>query len=374
MSPAIAALTALVFGVVIGAVAGAVLASRRATPPAPDPLPERRKLLDALRSAAFLVGEVDDVVAANAPAADLGVVRGDRVALPALLDMVRDVRRTGEDAAVNLVQVRPGRPALQLAVRVLKLADGTVVALVDDRAAALRVLESARDFMANATHELKTPIGAITLLAEAAEQATDEPDAVARFARSIQHESARLADVVAQIVQLSLVQGGQIGRPDEVEVDDVVAEALDRCRVAASQRSVSLTASGTTGLVVRGARESLVTALVNLVDNAIAYSDAAARVVVSVRRVRDEGADQVAIAVTDNGIGIAREDQERVFERFYRVDYARSRRTGGTGLGLAIAREIAEAHGGGVTVWSKPGAGSTFTISLPRAAENGDET
>lgn len=374
VSPVLAALTALVFGVVIGAVAGSVLGHRKAgAVPALDPLPERRRLLGALRSAAFLVGDVDDVVAANTLATDLGVVRGDRVVLPALLDLVREVRRTGEDAVVNLVQSRPGGSDRQLAVRVMRLADGTVVALVDDRAAALRVLESARDFMANATHELKTPIGAVTLLAEAAEQAADDPDAVAHFTRSIQRESARLAELVAQIVQLSLLQGGQVGRPDAVEVDDVVAEVLDRCRVAAGQRSVSLTTSGTDGLVVRGARESLVTALVNLVDNAIAYSDADARVVVSVRRVRHEDGDHVAIAVTDNGIGIASADQERVFERFYRVDYARSRRTGGTGLGLSIVREIAEAHGGGVTVWSKPGAGSTFTIDVPLAAENGGE-
>ncbi len=372
MSPAIAALTALVFGAVMGAVVGAVLGRRRASAvPALDPLPDRRRLLDALRSAAFLVGDVDDVLAANALAVDVGVVRGDRVTLPSLLDLVREVRRTGEDATANLDQSRPGRPDLQLAVRVLKLDDGTVVAVADDRAAGLRVLEAARDFMANATHELKTPIGAITLLSEAAEQAADDPEAVVHFARLIQQESARLAELVAQIVQLSLVQGGQVGRPDAVEVDAMVAEALDRCRVSAGQRSVSLTTSGMSGLVVRGGRESLLTALVNLIDNAIAYSDAGARVVVSVRRATSQDGDRVAIAVTDNGIGIAREDQERVFERFYRVDYARSRRTGGTGLGLSIVREIVEAHGGSVTVWSKPGAGSTFTIDVPVAAESG---
>ncbi len=318
------------------------------------------------------MGDVDDVLAANALATDLGVVRGDRVALPALLDLVREVRRTGEDAAVNLDLKRPGRSD-QLAVRVLRLADGTVVALVDDRAAALRVLESARDFMANATHELKTPIGAITLLSEAAEQAADDPDAVAHFTRLIQHESARLAELVAQIVQLSLVQGGQVGRPDEVEVDDVVAEALDRCRVAAGQRSVGLTASGTNGLVVRGARESLVTALVNLVDNAIAYSDAGrARGRLGAprpsrgRRSRRDRRHRQRHRHRARGPGA---DLRAVLPRGLRPQPPDRRH----GLGLSIVREIAEAHGGGVTVWSKPGAGSTFTIDVPLAAGNGDE-
>ncbi|MFT3876862.1 MAG: ATP-binding protein [Propioniciclava sp.] len=368
MSPAIAALAGLVFGALIGMAAGATIVHRRmAAVPPPDPLPERRRILDSLRSAAALVGNMDEILAANDQAVDLGVVRGDRIAVAELLDLVRHVRRTGEDASANIDQRRPGRVEQKLAARVLRLDDGTVFVVVDDRSAALRVLASARDFMANATHELKTPIGAITLLAEATEQAADDPEAVLHFSGLVQQEARRMTELVAQIVQLSQLQNGTTLHPDYVYVDDVVGDALDRCRVAAEQRQISLTCGGVTGMRVRGSRESLVTAVVNLIENAIAYSDAKTRVVVTVLRARAEAGDRVAIAVTDNGIGIHPDDQERIFERFYRVDYARSRQTGGTGLGLSIVREIVDVHGGEVSVWSKPGSGSTFTISLPLA-------
>jgi len=378
VSPALAALIGLVAGVFAGYLVAWFVLSRRAEPEPVDPHLERRRILDALRSGGAVIGDVDDILASNELATELGLVRGNRVAIPALLDLVREVRRTGESASVNLDQVRAGRGGVgrsqqRLAVRVLRLDDGNILVVADDRGAALRVQASARDFMANATHELKTPVGAITLLAEAAEQAADDPEAVARFSRKIQAESSRLSQLVTQIVQLSRLQGEPVSNAEEVSVDEVVGLALDRSRQLAEQRQVSLTRGGEEGLVVRGKHEQLVTAVVNLVHNAITYSGEKARVVVTTRAVTDGPEPRVAIAVTDNGIGIGAEDTKRIFERFYRVDYARSRQTGGTGLGLSIVAEIVEGHGGEVTVWSKLGSGSTFTITLPAAAEEEEE-
>ena len=374
MSPALAALIGLVAGVFAGYLVAWFVLSRRAEPEPVDQHLERRRILDALRSGGALIGDVDDILASNELATELGLIRGNRVAIPALLDLVREVRRTGESASVNLDQVRAGRGGVgrseqRLAVRVLRLDDGTVLVVADDRGAALRVQASARDFMANATHELKTPVGAITLLSEAVEQAAADPEAVARFSRKIQAESSRLSQLVTQIVQLSRLQGEPVSNAEEVSVDEFVGLALDRSRQLAEQRQVSLTRGGEEGLVVRGKHEQLVTAVVNLVHNAITYSGEKARVVVTTRAVTDGPEPRVAIAVTDNGIGIGAEDTKRIFERFYRVDYARSRQTGGTGLGLSIVAEIVEGHGGEVTVWSKLGSGSTFTITLPAAAE-----
>ncbi len=378
VSPALAALIGLVAGLFAGYLIAWAVLRRRPEPEVADPNIERGVILDALRAAGTVVGDADDILAANELATDMGLVRGNRVAIPALLDLVREVRRTGEMAAVNLDQTKAGRglrSAQRLAIRVVRLDDGAVLVIGDDRGAALRVQASARDFMANATHELKTPVGAITLLAEAVEQAADDPDAVAHFSRKIQSESSRLSQLVTQIVQLSRLQGEPVSNAELLYVDEIVGLALDRSRQLAEQRHVSLTRGGQGGLVVRGKREQLVTAVVNLVHNAITYSDEKARVVVTTREVEDGDDPKVAIAVTDNGIGIGTEDTKRIFERFYRVDYARSRQTGGTGLGLSIVAEIVEGHGGDVAVWSKLGSGSTFTVTLPAARnEEGDVT
>ena len=378
VSPALAALIGLVAGLFAGYLIAWAVLRRRPEPEVADPNIERGVILDALRAAGTVVGDADDILAANELATDMGLVRGNRVAIPALLDLVREVRRTGEMAAVNLDQTKAGRglrSAQRLAVRVVRLDDGAVLVIGDDRGAALRVQASARDFMANATHELKTPVGAITLLAEAVEQAADDPDAVAHFSRKIQSESSRLSQLVTQIVQLSRLQGEPVSNAELLYVDEIVGLALDRSRQLAEQRHVSLTRGGQGGLVVRGKREQLVTAVVNVVHNAITYSDEKARVVVTTREVEDGDDPKVAIAVTDNGIGIGTEDTKRIFERFYRVDYARSRQTGGTGLGLSIVAEIVEGHGGDVAVWSKLGSGSTFTVTLPAARnEEGDVT
>lgn len=368
MSPLVAALLGLLAGLLAGAAVVATIAGRRG-PDAPAPVTlheDLQPVLDSLRAAVAVVGPHDELVAANDPARRLGLVGGTRVAIPAVLDLVRAVRRSGEAEVANVDRTAgPGRPALQLALRVLPLVDERVFVVADDRAQLLRAHETTRDFMTNVTHELKTPIGAISLLSETLEDAAADPEAVVRFARQIHTESIRLADLVGQILALSRLQGHP-GRAtaEPVPVDDLIADALHRCRTLASGRRVSLTASGASGLWVRGDADQLATALVNLVQNAVNYSEPGARVVLTSRAA---SGGQVEIAVSDNGIGIAPADQERIFERFYRVDAARSRETGGTGLGLSMVREIAEGHGGSVTVWSQPGAGSTFTLRLPEA-------
>jgi two-component system sensor histidine kinase SenX3 len=179
----------------------------------------------------------------------------------------------------------------------------------------------------------------------------------------MQYESVRLTNLVQDLMTLSRVQGDEpLPELAPVDMDQVMAEALERCQIKASAKDIELASGGEDGLRVRADQELLVTALRNLVDNAVAYSPEHTRVVVSTRK-----SDQwhVEVNVTDQGIGIPDAEIERIFERFYRIDPARSRQTGGTGLGLAIVKHVAGKHGGDVTVWSKEGHGSTFTIRLP---------
>ena len=253
-----------------------------------------------------------------------------------------------------------------LVVHVAPLGEDLVVVLADDQTTARRVEETRRDFIANTSHELKTPIGAISLLAEAVEDAADDPQAVRRFATRMGIESARLSDLVSQIIELSRLQSDNpLTTPEVVEVDDVLAEAVDRSRVDADRHDVTLTIAGTPGCRVLGNARQLGVAVGNLVENAVIYSDAGARVVVAAQVEARSDDDYVEITVSDTGIGIPPAEQRRIFERFYRVDYARSRANGGTGLGLSIVSHIAAAHGGQVSVWSQPGRGSTFTLRLP---------
>jgi two-component system sensor histidine kinase SenX3 len=254
---------------------------------------------------------------------------------------------------------------LTVGARAQVVGDGDIALVVDDLTEAKRVESVRRDFVANVGHEIKTPVGALTLLAEAALDARDDPDAVHRFVTRMQREANRLSRLVQELIDLSRLQGGE-PLPDmtKVPVDAILEEAVDRARLVAEVKHIELVRGGDAGLVVTGDEGQLVTAVSNLLDNALAYSPAGTRVAVGVNL----RADVVEIAVTDQGIGIDDADQERIFERFYRVDQARSRETGGTGLGLSIVKHIVSNHGGEVTVWSQLGAGSTFTVRLPVAA------
>ncbi|MBE1533474.1 sensor histidine kinase [Actinomadura algeriensis] len=325
-------------------------------------------VLSVLRSSAVVVDAEDRVLRASSAARAFGLVSGDRLVVDELLAMARLVRRDGEIRETE-IQVVPSRLRARaegrwFAVRVAPLGThGLVLVLAEDLTDMRRTEAIRRDFVANVSHELKTPVGALSLLAETVESAADDPDAVRRFAGRMQIESVRLNHLVQDLMTLSRVQGDE-PLPDlgPVPLDEVTAEAVDRCQIKASSKDIELATGGTEGLRVRGDAELLVTALRNLVDNAVAYSPEHTRVVVSTRRCDDRF---VELNVTDQGIGIPEAEVERIFERFYRVDPARSRQTGGTGLGLAIVKHVTSKHGGDVTVWSKEGSGSTFTIRLP---------
>jgi two-component system sensor histidine kinase SenX3 len=208
-------------------------------------------------------------------------------------------------------------------------------------------------------------VGALSLLAEALQEAYDDPAAVRRFADRAQHEVQRLSRLVQELIDLSRLQGGEaLPSPDRMRVDQVVNEALDRTRTAALAHGIVLSYDGDPSLELVGSDAQLVTAIVNLLDNAVNYS--ADGTTVTVRTALVDG--QVEISVSDEGIGIAEKDLERVFERFYRADPARSRSTGGTGLGLAIVKHVANNHGGSVSVTSVEGLGATFTLSFPASA------
>ncbi len=349
--------------------------AQRTVPPQPAPELDEGlvRMLAVLRSAAVVLDEDDRLVRASAPAYALGLVRDERIAPPAIRDMIAAVRRDGviRDEELELPRgVGPGM--LMVQVRVAQVSPRHVVVLAEDQTQARRLEAIRRDFVVNVSHELKTPVGAITLLAETIEDAAGDPEAVRRFAGRMAAEAQRLSALVHEIIELSRLQvAGALGPLSLVRLDDVVAESVDRAQTAASAKRVRLDIGGAHGVHVFGNRDLLVTAVRNLVDNAVAYSGEASHVGVGVREV----GDLVEIAVVDEGIGIAPAEQERVFERFYRVDPARSRATGGTGLGLSIVKHVAADHGGDVTVWSQPGRGSTFTMRLPRvpAPQSGRE-
>jgi two-component system, OmpR family, sensor histidine kinase SenX3 len=330
-------------------------------------------VLSVLRSCAVVLDDSDQVIKASSAAYSLGLVRGGAIAVDAMLVMARLTRRDGEIRQADLdiprrVGGKPGGDALAVSVRVAPLGSRLVLVLVEDLTEARRIEAVRRDFVANVSHELKTPVGALSLLSEAVQDASDDPEAVRRFAGRMLIEATRLTSLVQEIIELSRVQDDdRLVDPESVPVDELVAEAMDRCRHQAAAKQIVMAAGGIAGLDLHGNRGQLAAALGNLVENAVNYSPARTRVAIAARRVSGSGSDIVEISVTDQGTGISEKDRERIFERFYRVDPARSRATGGTGLGLSIVKHVAASHGGTVSVWSVEGQGSTFTLRLPLA-------
>ncbi|MFH9549380.1 sensor histidine kinase [Streptomyces sp. NPDC017435] len=344
-------------------------------------------VLSVLRSSAVVLDEADAVVKASSAAYALGLVRGGRLSVEPMLKMARDTRRDGEIRQVELDLPRRGTgrgEALAVSARVAPLGSRLVLLLVEDLTEARRIEAVRRDFVANVSHELKTPVGALSLLSEAVMDASEDPEAVERFAGRMQIEATRLTSLVQELIDLSRVQNDDpLEDAEPVGIDELVAEAVDRCRHQAGTKQITMATNVTTSdgpgqggarpvdgaavLSVWGNRGQLAAALGNLVENAVNYSPAHTRVGIAARRVSGPGGDLIEIAVTDQGIGISDKDKERIFERFYRVDPARSRQTGGTGLGLAIVKHVAASHGGEVTVWSAENQGSTFTLRLPEA-------
>ena len=331
--------------------------------------PSASTVLEALPVAVLVVDASEEVLVGNRAARDLGLVQDGVLAeLPQLRKLVRDTRVHGRpyDAELSSPLVRPGRRPATFRARLAPIADGTVAVLLVDVTDARRLEEVRRDFVANVSHELKTPAAALGLLSEAMQAAADDPVAIRSFAARTQRESARLGSLVQDLVALSRLEGAERQpEPELIRLDRAVAEAVDRVRTSAQARGISVVRSGDHGVQVHGSEAQLTTALGNLLENAVNYSPDGARVLIGARTVQEVDRSIVEVNVVDEGIGIAEKDVERVFERFYRADPARSRATGGTGLGLAIVKHVANNHGGTVTVRSTEGYGSTFTLRLP---------
>ncbi|MPZ28557.1 MAG: two-component sensor histidine kinase [Micromonosporaceae bacterium] len=333
-----------------------------------------RKSLDSLRVGVVVLDPADQPVLVNPSARAMGLLRvgvrpGTTAAHPVVRSLAAQVRRSGVRREVELDLPRTGEGGaedpLGVLLRGVGIGGDYVAVEAADVTESHRVARVRRDFVANVGHELKTPIGALQLLSEALLDATDPAGDVAaarRFAERIHHESDRLGRLVTELLELSRVQGAEpLPERTPVPVDWLVSEVLDRARTGAAARQISFTVSGQAGLTAYGSDRQLVTAVANLVENAVAYSPEHSEVVIHCHG----SADHVAVSVTDRGIGIAPKELDRIFERFYRSDRARSRATGGTGLGLAIVKHIATNHGGRVDVTSSLGEGSTFTLRLP---------
>ena len=336
-------------------------------PPITDDQITASPILDSLPQDYIIVEKDGGVSRASTRAYSYGIVNDDDVVR---LEFQRIIDQTHSDGLIHGQEIRMKRSTLtedvesRLIVRSAPMSGGRILMLFEDSTAKLRLEEARRDFTANVSHELKTPVGSISLLSETIAKSADDPEAVRHFSAQLTKESRRLGILVQELIQLSRLQEGDAFRASElVSIDGVVAEAMDRMAVEAETRGVNLVTGGTKGLYVYGDRAMLTTAVRNLLDNAVRYSRPHGRVSIGVST--HDGL--VSLAVVDQGQGITSDQQERVFERFYRGDKARSRDTGGSGLGLSIVKHVVADHGGRMNLWSAPGQGSTFTILLPEA-------
>jgi two-component system sensor histidine kinase SenX3 len=337
--------------------------------PAPTALPaETVRILRAVTTPVLWVDRSGAVLWAHPEIETMGVIRRGAIRVREVARAVTRARSTGEGVEAVVSSRRPGRrqPQIRLRVQVAPMDEGAVLVLVEDISEAERLDRVRRDFVANVSHELKTPIGALSLLAEAVVEAGDDVDAAQHFAARMIAETRRLTTLVNDLMDLSRLEGIDPQRPMQpVSVDDVVDQACDDARLLAEEHMITVVRGGVPELAVLGVEQQLVAGVRNLIINAINYSPDATKVAVTTGL--SDGV--VTIAVTDQGIGISPGELDRIFERFYRVDPARSRDTGGTGLGLAIVKHVCGSHGGDCDVWSRVGEGSTFTMRLPHLPE-----
>lgn len=323
------------------------------------------EVLKQLDQDVLLLAPGDITIFASEGIENLNISKDGRLLSPELLAIIRVVRRTGinQSGKIEVPRGPIGEGVRELTVKVISLENQSqILVLLSDESEAERVHEVRRDFVANISHELKTPIGALSLLSEAVLSAKEEPASVEKFASRMQQEARRLTELVQEIINLSRLQDSdplQIAEP--LLVRDLIAEAVDQCLTTSEARKIGLNVSEQSDVRVFGDRDQLLMAIHNLIENAINYSPPNTSVSIST----NTQADIVTVSVADQGIGIAEADLERIFERFYRVDPARSRETGGTGLGLSIVKHVAAKHGGEIKVWSSPHIGSTFALRLP---------
>ncbi len=324
--------------------------------------------LEVLAVAGIVLDRFDNVIGSTVLAQEMGLIEYGKLSSDELKEFATRARISKETLNEDASFIRNQRTAkVELSVRATSLDDEHTILVVEDRTEAKRFEETRRDFVENISHELKTPISTISLLSEALQIAVDNPEQVKKFAKNLQRESKRLGSLVKEIIQLSRIQGGDLAAAVEpVELSTVISEAVDLNQFQADAKNIKLTVNAPEGLVVLGDSELLTMALKNLIENAIVYSDEDTQVGIGLREV-DNFAE---VTVTDNGLGIPLDQQERIFERFYRVDPSRSRETGGTGLGLSIVKHAAMNHGGDVNVFSRVGLGSTFTLRIPLYTEH----
>ena len=319
--------------------------------------------LGAIANGVVIFDERGEIAYRNDPAASFLAARhSDALVEEAITTMAADALR-GREGERELELFGP--PRRVLSVRAVPLATETrpsgVLVVVEDTSERRRLENVRRDFVANISHELKTPIGALALLAETLLD-EDDPEVAKRLAERLASEAFRVGATIDDLLELSRLEVATGLAADQVVVAEVVREAADRVLPGAEQRGIEIDVDPPPQrLTVVGDRRQLVSALTNLLDNGVKYSEPGSAIRV---RARTDGT-WVDVAVRDRGMGIPRRDLERIFERFYRVDRARSRDTGGTGLGLAIVRHVASNHRGEVRVESREGVGSTFTLRLP---------
>lgn len=325
-----------------------------------------------LASQGIVVCDADgQVVLRNAPARELVNARDGDLLADRAVEAALSRALAGSNHEETLDLYSPTRHTLEIRSYPL---GGTspplgAVALVDDVSELRRLEAVRRDFVANLSHELKTPLGALSLLAETLE-GEDDPDVAARLTGRLGGEARRLSRIVDDLLDLSRIEARASGTLVPVSLSAVIDEALEGFHEPAAARGIKIDFSPLgEELVVLANKRDLVSAVANLVDNAINYSEPGGTVYLSAGRC--DG--RACLWVRDEGIGIPKRDQERIFERFYRVDRARSRWTGGTGLGLAIVRHVVAYHGGDVSVQSVEGEGSTFTLSFPLVEPGGDK-
>ena len=319
--------------------------------------------LEVLETAGVVADLSNQVVNQSSKAKDIGLVEYDKVISPELVALMTKARVTRQSVSEELYFAKNNRsPKLFIAARATLLSEELVILLVEDRTEAKRLDETRRDFVENISHELKTPISAISLLSEALQIAVDDPEQVKKFAKNLHRESKRLGSLVTKIIQLSRIQAGDLkGEISVFDLGQVTDEAVELNQFLADSKGVRITSDTPSGILIDGDSGLISMALKNLIENAVLYSDQGSNVGVGLSVVDDFA----EVAVIDKGIGIPVDQQERVFERFYRVDPSRSRDTGGTGLGLSIVKHAANNHGGEVTLFSRPNLGSTFTLRIP---------
>ena len=340
-----------------------------------DPIPFptlAAEVLELFGSVGILLDQNNQVVRMNNRAESFGLVARGLLVHSDLIELALHARNSKQvESYEGILRVGLQQEQISVSAKASLVASDYIVLVLEDRTRDLRLDKTRRDFIENISHELKTPIGAIALLAEAIGQAGGEPETIEKFAGNLTKESTRLTLLVQDIIELSRLQSEEVLADAElVDLGLVVTEAVDRNEQFAASRNVKLIFKQTTGLEVFGNKEMLVASVKNLIENAITYSDSGSPVGIGCS-TRDSLAE---IAVTDSGDGISPDNQERVFERFFRVDPSRSRMTGGTGLGLSIVKHVAKIHRGDVKLFSQLGVGSTFTLRIPLATASDPAT